>query len=165
MKTRRYASLVLALALIVALFGLSQSRADEQTAGNLAFSKAKLDLIEANLVVALESNCPCLQASAAQVIRDVKAKAPEHNFSRSIIPLMRILKDEKAEVRVRQVAALTLHEIQSTRGDYAIQREAMFSDQPQLKRLCWWLTYDRVNGGVAETPQVAVDSTRLSAAR
>ncbi len=108
-----------------------------------SLSEGKLNLIERNLIRALESNSLGLQSSAAQVIRDLNRVRPNHSFSRCVIPLMRIVKDRKSHTGARIVAALALHEIKSARGDFAISRVAKFEKDPRLQRLCIWLTYER----------------------
>lgn len=148
------------LLLVAAIFFATAALAGEPTNSSSPFSDARVKTIESNLIAALESNSPTLQASAAQVIRDLKQSAPEYNYSRSVIPLMRILKDESADAGVRQVVALALHEIGSERGDYAIKKEGLLSHEQQLKRLCLWLTYARMTGGVssvAESLSVAIE--------
>jgi hypothetical protein len=130
--------------LIVGLVVTGSGRAADDNSGPVPLSVSKLNLIENNLIQTLESNVPRWQASAAQVIRDLKARVPEYGFARSIIPLMRILKDDSQESGLRQMAALTLHEIGSARGAFAIEREAKFCGDAQLKRLCTWLAYSRV---------------------
>lgn len=149
MTLRRYTILGLFALLIAGLLGTSHARAGDNSSGVATLSDSKLNQIESNLIRTLESNVPGWQASAAQVIRDVKARVPEYDFARSIIPLMRILKDESQESGVRQMATLTLYEIGSERGAFAIEREAKFCDQPQLKRLCTWLTYARLEKRLA----------------
>jgi HEAT repeat protein len=159
MKVRRFAVSTVQL-LVAAVFFATAALAGEPTLSSSPLPDAKVKIIESNLVAALESKSPTLQASAAQVIRELKQAASEYNYSRSVIPLMRILKDESVEAGVRQVAALALHEIGSERGDYAIKKEGLLSHDQQLKRLCLWLTYARMTGGVptvAESLSVAIE--------
>ena len=115
----------------------SSSEADRQ----LSFDK--LDQIEKNLILALESNSPGLQATAARTLKQVKALAPQYSFGDCIIPLMRIVKDENREVGARIMAGLALHELRSARGDFAIKREAEFTDVGQVRHVYQWLAYTR----------------------
>lgn len=108
------------------------------------FTDEKLKTIEASLQDALESGNFGIQTSAAQVVRDVKSLVPRYEFSSLVIPLMRIVKDDRAEPAKRVLAALALHELGSERGDYAIKRVGEFTDVKQLKHICMWLTYSRV---------------------
>jgi hypothetical protein len=108
------------------------------------FADDKLKRIEKNLVFAMESSIPTLQASAAMVLKQVKEAVPEYEFSSAVIPLMRMLKDEEKEANVRIAAALTLQDLKSSRGDYAIKRTAQFSDVGRVKHICSWLTYQRL---------------------
>jgi len=108
------------------------------------FTDQKLEVIEANLKVALESASPGVQASAAQTVRDLKARAPHYEFASLVIPLMRIVKDGNAECGPRVLAALALHELKSELGDFPIQRTGRFTEDQRLKHVCTWLTYDRL---------------------
>ncbi len=108
------------------------------------FTDDKLKRIEKNLVFAMESSIPRLQASAAMVLKQVKEAVPEYEFSSAVIPLMRMLKDEDKETNVRIAAALTLQYLKSSRGDYAIKRTVQFSDVGRVRHICSWLTYQRL---------------------
>ena len=108
--------------------------------------KARVDLIEPNIVNALESGIPGMQADAAQLIRDLNRIRPEESFSSCVIPLMAILKNEQEEGPVRILAALALDQIGSARGEFAIERMATFTSDPQVKYVCTWLAYERITG-------------------
>ena len=108
------------------------------------FTQEKLNVIERNLVIALETPSPGMQASAAQTVRDLKELSPEYSFSRLVIPLMRIVKDEAAEIGPRILASLALEELHSEMGDYAIKRTAQFTDCNRMQHLCMALTAKRV---------------------
>ena len=164
MKTHRIRCTAIALAIGLVLI-LAPVYSAEPVRAQVDLTNAKLEQIETNLIMALESNYPSLEASAAQVIRDLKVRVPEYNFSRSIIPLMRTLKDENMDARVRQVAALALHDIDTERGDYAIEREARFSDQQQLRHLCWFLVNERVRERLALKNGEQAGPGNLTAAR
>ncbi len=162
MKTNRprIAGIFLATILVAAA-----AFAAEPPAGVNASYATDIDRIEASLVLGLQSDCAGLQASAAQVIRDLKGRQPEHSFAKSILPLMRVLKDENKDVRVRQIAALALHAIASSRGDYAIEREAQFSDHSQLRYLCRSLVSERMRERLAQRNEEESGSLPLTAAR
>jgi len=108
--------------------------------------QGKFDVIEENIVMALQSDIPGMQADAAQLIRDLKSLRPDETFTSSVIPLMAILKDESAKSSTRVLAALALDDLDSGVGNFAIQRTALFTDNPQVKHLCTWLAYDRIKG-------------------
>ena len=108
------------------------------------FSDERLKSIEQNLVIGLKSGMPSLQASAAIVLKQVKLYAPEYDFPETIIPLMHIVKDENNEVTTRIAAAVVLHDLRSSRGDFAIKRTAQFTDVERVKRICSLLAYDRL---------------------
>lgn len=115
----------------------------------------KLDLIEVNLVNALQSGIPGMQADAAQVVRDINTIRPEQNFSKTVIPLMAILKDEEAESAVRILAALALNQLDSQKGYFAISRTASFTSDSRLKYVCTWLAYERSNGKHSDEQGIA----------
>lgn len=125
--------------------------------GEVWFKGAPVDAIEQNLAIALNTPSPGMQASASQVVRDLKVLLPDQGFSQLIIPLMGIVKNEDADVAARMVAALALHDLQSAKGDFAIERVAQFTRNERIKHLCTWLTYDRVqkNPSVPKTTAAA----------
>ena len=139
-KYLRHIMAGLLFAILIANFGFAK---DPNTT-DPRFSEEKLNRIEKNLVLAMESSMPSLQASAALVLKQVKSIAPEYGFNSAVIPLMRILKDEQGETNVRIAAALSLQDLKSARGDFAIQRSAQFSDNDRVKHICSWLTYQRL---------------------
>lgn len=121
----------------------------------------KLALIERSLVIALETPCCGAQASAAQTVRDLKALLPEVDLDGTVIPLMRLVKDEDAAMPSRVMAALALHELRDGRGDYAIAGMARFSGDERLQRTCKWLMYERA----LESRPRSADEPSLAVAR
>jgi hypothetical protein len=117
------------------------------------FKGATVDAIERSLAMALRTPSPGMQATASQVIRDLRGLLPDQDFSLLIIPLMSIVKDDNADVPVRMVAALALHDLHSGKGDFAIQQTARFATNERLKRLCASLTYERMQ---KNSPEVQV---------
>jgi hypothetical protein len=107
--------------------------------------KKRLPQTIGSLRYALESGIPGLQATAAQTVRDLKANIPEESFSSLVIPLMRIVKDENADHAARILAAFALHDLNSPRGDFAIGRMAVFSQDKQVRYLCGSLTAKRMD--------------------
>ena len=51
----------------------------------------KIDLIQQNIVNALQSDIPGMQADAAQLVRDLRSLRPEQPFADCVIPLMAIV--------------------------------------------------------------------------
>jgi hypothetical protein len=72
------------------------------------FTDEKLKTIEQSLRNGLESGNAGVQASAAQVVREVKALVPRYEFSGLIAPLVHMVKDERTQPATRIVAALAL---------------------------------------------------------
>jgi len=116
---------------------------------------AKLECIETNVVRALESGIPGMQADAAQLIRDLKNLRPEESFSICVIPLMAIVKNEEAESATRILAALALDQLDNGRGNFAIERTASFTSDPKVRYLCTWLAYERKTGKHSEDKGIA----------
>jgi hypothetical protein len=117
--------------------------ANESSTSKAVLTQEKLELIEQNLIIGLESNIPSLQASAALVLRHVKEIAPQYEFSLSVIPLMGLVRTESYDATVRMAAALALHELRSTRGDFALARIARFEENPRVKKLLEAMAYER----------------------
>jgi len=136
----RFLATMLAVAALV-FVAQFEARAQADTSDTsinteMPLTKDKLNRIEDNLVKNLESQSIGMVIGGAQVVRELKAKAPEHGFSKVIIPLMRILKDKTADRGARMMAALALFDVNSDRGNFAIQREAELSDDDLLKIVC-----------------------------
>jgi hypothetical protein len=130
---------VFSLTILVFAFSYSAGKTDE-----VWFKGSTVDAIERSLSMALRTPSSGMQASASQVLRDLKVLLPDQEFSLLVIPLMGIVKDEDADVAVRMVAALALHDLQSGKGDFAIQRVAQFTKNERMKHLCSWLTFERI---------------------
>ena len=103
----------------------------------------KIDLIQVNVVNALESDIPGMQADAAQLVRDLMDARPEQSFSSCVIPLMAILKNEEADSGTRILAALALDRLESPKGHFAISRTASFTSDSRVKYICAWLAFER----------------------
>ncbi len=146
--------------LVIVLLGLALFAASVMAQGEARhspyFSDEKLYQFETNLIIALQSGYPSLESSAAQTLRELKAYNPGFSYSRSIIPLMHIVKTETADTRSRLCAILALHDLKSDRGDYAIAITAKFSDNQKVKKLCYWLAYTRQ----MEKTQLAVNTVQ-----
>jgi len=125
------------------VFALVALAVGQLVAGN-RFTPERLEVIEQNLKVALETPVAGIQASAAQTVRDLKAEVPEYEFASLVIPLMRIVKNAEAECGPRVLAALALHELNSDMGDFAIERVGQFTEDGRLKHVCTWLSFDRL---------------------
>ena len=115
----------------------------------------KFECVETNIVTALNSGIPGMQADAAQLIRDLRSLRPDETFTSCVVPLMAIVKNEEAESPSRILAALALDELDSGMGNFAIARTAMFTSDPQLKHVCTWLAYERKTGKHPEEKGIA----------
>ncbi len=97
-----------------------------------------------HIAKALESGNGSEQAAAAQTVRDLHATYPDRAYTPLVIPLMRVMKNTDADIPVRMLAALALHELRSERGDFAIRRVGEFTSDSRLKKLCASLNAERV---------------------
>ncbi len=132
---------------VIAMMAFTSTALSSKKGDQERFKGTPVSLIEQNLAIALQMPSPGIQASASQVVRDLKALLPEHEFSGLVIPLMAIVKDEDADIATRMVSALALHELQSAKGDFAIERVALFTANERMKHLCMWLTYEKLENG------------------
>ena len=107
-------------------------------------SEKRLGMIESNLKTSLDNDSPYVLASASQVISDLKRLRPEQSFSELIIPLMAIVKNKNIRQGARISAARALHDLQSAKGDFAIKRVALFTEDSLIRHVTAWLTYERM---------------------
>jgi len=133
-------------AVVLSLYGMGSTTAFSGSAGDeMRFKGATVAAIEENLAIGLSTDNEGLQASASQVVRDLKGLLPDQDFSLLVIPLMRIVKNESADIQVRMIGTLALYDLRSAKGDFTIQRLAKFESNQRLKNLCTWLTYERLS--------------------
>ncbi len=137
--------LLLTLLLCGSIFAQADAPKDT-TATSPRFTEEKINLIEENLLNDLESPITGVVIGGAQTTREMKKAVPTHDFSKLIISLMRIVKDDKSDRASRILAALTLDELNSERGNFAISREAEFSTDPVFKSFCASLAQVRKAG-------------------
>ncbi len=91
----------------------------------------------------LDSKVTVERVSAAKRALELKEMYPDRDYSELIIPLMRIVKDEKAERAARIPAVHALHLIRSERGDFAIEGMSSYSNDREFRRLCSRLSSKR----------------------
>jgi len=140
----RIATAILCLVLISS--GLSVAQTDttkDMAEKSTKFTEEKIAQIEENLVRDLESPSVGICIGGAQTVREMKKQVPSHDFSKIIIPLMRIVKDNNADRAARILAALALFDLNSERGDFAISREGEMSKDEIFKSFCLNLAKSR----------------------
>ncbi len=91
----------------------------------------------------LDSKAAVERVSAAKRALELKEMYPDRDYTELIIPLMRIVKDEKAERAARIPAVHALHLIRSERGDFAIEGMSSYSNDREFRRLCSRLSSKR----------------------
>lgn len=129
-----------------------------QTGERHLFSQAQIERIEKSIVKSLECDIPDLQINAALTLHRFREVAPEYDWERCIIPLMRILNGEENNPPMRLIAAMALHELRSSRGDFTISRNAQFTDNPRVKRYCAILARTRLlEQGKLRSPRLSMN--------
>lgn len=108
-------------------------------ADNAANKKA----VENNLIEELNTTSTTSLHSRVSTIYSLG----EIKSSKALIPLLKILHDEK-KVELRISAALSLIKIGDARGVYAVKQAAKFDDSPRVRRLCAIFYNAYVNGKV-----------------
>jgi hypothetical protein len=116
------------------LTATTAARADDSST---RFKKQHMKQTEANLVLALNNTESVgVQASAAQTIRQLEWSFPEEPFISLMSPLIRIVKDETADTKVRLLAILALDGLHEDEGDAAIEAVAKSSGNKSVQELC-----------------------------
>lgn len=141
--TYRTMQMLCALSILFSSMAVAIAQVDstsKEVSQSKQFTDAKLKLIEENLVRDLENPAVGVCIGGAQAIRELKAKVPHFTFSKVINPLMHIVKDEQADRAARILAALALSDLDSERGNFAIQREGELASDELFKTLCVNLT-------------------------
>ena len=108
------------------------------------FSQAQVDRTERIIAKGLESPDTSEQVDAVMKLHRMCGIVPGHDWDRCIIPLMRILNGEDNQPPARLLAAMVLHELRTERGDFAISRNALFTEDARVKRYCTILTRTRL---------------------
>ena len=129
------------IALVVSLVSATTSLAQTDTTTppsnqGIQLTEEKLQHIENNLVRDLENPSIGVCIGGAQAVRDLKGRAPKYSFSKVIIPLMGLVKNEKVDRAARILGALALFDLDDARGNFAIAREAEMSGDELFKNIC-----------------------------
>ncbi len=140
----RIPRVVTAIAVIAALLSIGATAiAKERVNQPLTLRGTPVSVIEKNLAIGIKHSSQGVHVSAMQTARDLKALFPNHSFRSLVIPLMAILKNDNVASQSRILAALTLHELRTARGDFAISQTALFTDDSRLANACAWLALGR----------------------
>jgi hypothetical protein len=105
----------------------------EQAEDTLHIQIAKIEKI---LIKGFESNDPEALRSSTCTLRRLMQLAPNYDWTDCIIPLMHVLNTEEHDPAARVMAAGILHELGTERGDFAISRNAQYSDDLRVRRYC-----------------------------
>jgi HEAT repeat protein len=90
--------------------------------------KINKDQVVANLLVGLSSDNTGLKSSSAYQLGEFKD-------SKSVIPLMRVLRNDKNE-NTRIIAALSLYKIGTPLSINAVRQAIRFDESPKVQKMC-----------------------------
>lgn len=121
-----------------------QVRADDPSSTTLRFIRATFEQTQQELLAGLHDTRPEILSTVAVTVGELKKLYPERSYSPFVIPLMRIVKNENGDAAARVNAAIALHELRSSMGDFAISRTAKFTDNGRVRHICAWLTQSRL---------------------
>ncbi len=121
MKKTMHLTLVAMLVLLFSVTTLAGNKTNEKKE---TAHKAAIE----NLLVGLSSNNYGLKTSSAYVLGELKAE-------KAVIPLMRMLHNEKTE-DARIVAALSLYKIGNPVGIYAVKMARKFDSSERVRKMC-----------------------------
>jgi HEAT repeat protein len=119
-----------AFALIINTIGL---RAQDVST---RFTKQHMKQIVESLADALEHESAGVQASAAQAIRQLEWEFPYEPLSEVLEPLIRVLKNNHADTRVRILSAIALDGLHTDTGDAVIEEMAKLCPDKSVMELC-----------------------------
>ena len=92
--------------------------------------------IEKILIKGFQSDDPQALRNSTCTLRRLMQLAPNYDWTDCIIPLMHVLNAEEHDPTARVIAAGLLHVLGTERGDFAISRNAQFSDDLRVRRYC-----------------------------
>jgi hypothetical protein len=100
------------------------------------YQKQHLQKTEQMLLQGLESGSADIQITTTQTIRDLQMEYPDESFSTLVNPLITLLKNERANVTARILAALALDGLHSDPGDMAVSEVMRYTENTTVKELC-----------------------------
>jgi HEAT repeat protein len=121
---KRTLLVAIAVALVVT-FTTTAFAGANKTEGKPAF---KIEVVEANLIMGVQSDNLGLRTSAAQMLGDLRSK-------KAVFALMGMLKNDTDE-RGRIAAALALYKIGDPIGIYSVKQTARLDDSGRVRKLC-----------------------------
>lgn len=104
------------------------------------FMKAHLTSSIEMLNRALENKQYNMKLSALQTIRQLEQIFPEESFSSLIEPLITVINDNGIETETRALAAITLDQLHSDKGDEALFLVGQNCQNRTIKNLCQAIT-------------------------
>jgi hypothetical protein len=95
----------------------------------------KADLLRENIEQSLAHKIDQVRINTIQLIIDIKTRFPGFDLDNTVIPLMRILKNEPRE-EFRILAAVALYHVRTETGRFAVSRRAIYDDSERVRRQC-----------------------------
>ena len=120
--------------ILIAQEKLSNTRFENQHKISRLVEK-HLPQTEMNLRVSINSQNASVQQSALQALRDLERLFPSYPFDSLLVTLELLLKDTKADILSRTLAALALEDLHSDAGD-AIIKDMVNAEDKELQTLC-----------------------------
>jgi hypothetical protein len=99
------------------------------------FVEKHLPQTEMSLLVSINGKNAPAQQSALQTLRELERLFPDYPFDSLLVPLEVLLKDTKADILSRTLAALALDDLHSDAGD-AIIKDMLNEENKELQTLC-----------------------------
>jgi hypothetical protein len=112
---------------------------------NSKFNKKNLKGTQEMLIKSLESGKPEMISSAAQTVRELEQIFPEESFSSMLNPLIKIVKDEKAETVSRILSLFAIEALHSDVGDAAIKDVQNSTSDKTLREICNAMFVEDIN--------------------
>jgi hypothetical protein len=108
------------------------------------FLESHLKQSEEMLLKAFKTDAVGMMPSGLQTLRQLQQVFPEYEFSSLLEPLVNLVKDEKLDTQLRILAALTLNDLHTEKGDKAINDVASTTNNPSVKDICLTLVAEEV---------------------
>jgi hypothetical protein len=142
---RTFMSLVLALMLIAVSVQAQSDISRFQKQHNSKFNKKNLKATQEMLIQALESGNSHMITGAAQTVRELLQIFPTENFDLMLIPLTKIVKNEKGETASRILSLFALESLHSDAADISIKEVQNSTSNITLREICNALSVEDIN--------------------
>jgi hypothetical protein len=132
---------LVAVLILTGITNTGQTAAQQPTVPMAGSSITKSQ--ERDLLKGLNSDDPAELTSTTRDLQRLSRSSPDYACDKFIIPLLHVLNDERHATCARVIAAGIFYEMRTQRGDFAIERNALFADDARVKRYCMMLARNR----------------------